>query len=170
MSSKRVTPFGLQVLPDLVTELLKPEKTILDEQLRSLLERNAEKGNPPVGFFTRGKFHTNKKPKEIPADQKRHIHIDLIDEAIQYTEACRAMEADQVHLTTGLAVALRHCNSYQDIRDALPDTLKFLHPELESLPRIRPEGWSLPDSDLYRTQFEQTIELAVNYFASRLLN
>lgn len=76
---------------------------------------------------------------------------------------------EKTRLYNGLAVLVLRCSTLQDLRDALPDSVVSLFPELASLSRFREPGWPFEDKPLQAHDYRATEELLGFYVTNRLL-
>jgi hypothetical protein len=153
----------------IVGELFQRDKRRLNMHLEELIEANHQAGGPPHGFLFGGQFHTN-----LPLHQQRQAEKKLLAPALHvsgraYMKDISQTNAEKGRLTQGLSILLAPCQGLQDIRDALPDVVVSLFPELSSLSRMREEGWPFRDKPLQMHAFKQTAEILGFYVANRLL-
>ncbi len=154
----------------LSTLLFEKDQRRLTESLQSLIEQNYALGNPREGFLLSGAFHSLLTPRQLFAAPKKILHTKLIHEGREYIEDVKRCAAERSRLEQGLSLLLQPCYSDQDIRDALPDTVVFLCPELSRYPRTREEGWTFENRPLQLHQHQEIKTLLEFYVANRILS
>jgi hypothetical protein len=154
----------------IVDNLQRPDVDRVNETLNGLIEENFKLGNPMEGFLFRGKFWTTLPKKEQNKAPKRMLHPDLHESAIAVINEFRAIEREAQILLQGLRTLFADCQSSQDIRDALPDSVVLAIPEFfEGLSRTRPEGWPYLNKPLQMEQYKYLTEKLSFYVVNRML-
>lgn len=110
----------------------------------------------------------------IPGKQAMKMDIKRLDTSLEdkierYLKAKKQMLKDITKVRNGLAVVIAKCRGAQAARDALPDTLVNLIPELRDIERISEEGAILKEHPQLRKQFETAVNLSIDYQARRLI-
>lgn len=109
-------------------------------------------------------------PKNLqPLLQKKVLHPDLYASGMEYVQDEKQTAQEFQQLWWRLSLLLKDSKSIQDIRDALPDTIVALFPELSALPRQRKEAWSFEDKPLQMVSYPKLAELLDFYVANRLI-
>lgn len=145
------------------------EKAYQNEILTELIEQNHQLGGAKEGFLYAGKFYTLQNPKNIHPTLRKPLHPSLYPQAMEYIKVRELADKERQRILHGLSILLTNCKTYQDARDALPDSLKDCLPEISKLPRTRPEAWTLADKPLLLRQYQETKELIEFYQANKLL-
>lgn len=149
--------------------LFEKDLQILDEQLKDLIEENHSLGRPKEGFLLGGAFHTQTAPKLLRGIEKKLIHPSLLPKGREYINACNRLQTERQRLNQGLTLLLQSCRTMQDVRDALPDTVVSLLPEVSKLSRFRGEAWAFQDRPLQLHQHKEIQALLDFYVANRIL-
>jgi hypothetical protein len=153
----------------LCTELTFPEVKGIEREQDMLLGMNADLGNPPHGFILGGSFITNLPTNMHKNLTKKPVHNSLLIPALNFLERRKQLDKDQRMLSQGLLSLLKPCKTLQDVRDALPNTLKQFLPEIQPLPRTREEAWTMQSSPMLKRQWEKTEDLITLFLANRML-
>lgn len=161
--------FASPIIHALIKQVILKDVLRLRHQLETLLEANQGLGNSPIGFLFGGRFHSVYDKTTQAKAPKKPIHPSLITEAQDYVDAERHLQQNVARMQAGLSLLLRPCETWQDVRDALPDVVKDELPELKELSRTRPEGWTLESFPLQRMQLQITCDLLAYHIANRLL-
>lgn len=154
----------------ILTTTFVNEDLRLGNKMSELIRQNAELGNPPEGFLFGGTFWSHYPKKQHMSLTRRIIHPDLTKEATTFLAEHKGMEKDKVSLKQRLTQLLRDCRSNQDIRDALPEVaLPYMPPELQSLPRVKDQGWPFKSRPILMEDFKRTADIFLFYTANRML-
>lgn len=158
-----------EIIPALVASLRERDDKVLNQELQELIEANHVLGKPRHGFLYGGIFHTMLPSRSQAGAEKRQVHASLISAAKAHAARCAILDKEMVRITNGLSLVMRPCKDWQDVRDAVPDALKKVIPEIAHLPRLKEEAWALRDQPVLKHQYELTAELLLFYFTNRLL-
>lgn len=157
------------IIPALVASLRERDDRQLTLELQELIEANHALGRPKHGFLYGGAFRSMLPSRAQAGAEKKQIHPSLIPAAKDYVDRSAQINKDMVRITNGLSLVMRPCKDWQDVRDAVPDALKQVIPEMAHLSRLKEEAWALRDQPLLKHQYELTAELLLFYFTNRLL-
>lgn len=157
------------IIPALVASLRERDDKALNQELQELIEQNHALGSPKHGFLYGGAFRTQLPPRAQAGAEKKHIHASLLPAAKDYVARVNILDKEMLRITNGLSLVMRPCKDWQDVRDAVPDALKQVIPEMAHLSRLKEEAWALRDQPLLKHQYELTAELLLFYFTNRLL-
>lgn len=146
-----------------------PEVRGIEREQDMLIGMNADLGNPPYGFVLGSAFITNLPRNMYKNVTKKPVHDSLLVPALNFLERRKQLDKDQRMLSQGLLSLLKPCKTLQDVRDALPNTLKQYLPEIQSLPRTREEAWTMQSCPMLKRQWNKTEDLITLYLASRML-
>lgn len=150
----------------MVQQLVEPERRLLDEQLRGLIEQNYALGMPKEGFLYGGVFHSLIRVQDRAKATKKMLHKDLREEARHYMAAEKLFEQEKTRLHNGLTFMLSPCKNEQDMRDMLPDSMKLVLPQpIASLRRTRPPAWAFETEEMFLGQFKE-LENVIDYYIS----
>lgn len=166
LQGRYVTPAFIEQLVERIAYL---DNDRAKKSLSDLVEKNMLLGGSPVGFLFGGEFHSLSDKGSQRYAAKKHIHPDLVSQAREYIASLKKLSQDKQRLRSGLALLLRPCKDMQDIRDALPDSMAPEIATLDTLPRTRPEGWTVAEQPLQKHQLEKTLELVTFYTINRIL-
>lgn len=141
---------------------IAPEEDI-QKRLSDLVERNANAGGSGPGFLHDGELVSPHKPASLRGLTILPIHESLEDAAEVFVKDREKLKQDRQRIELGFSVVSSKCRTSQDIRDALPDTLVALVPELNQIPRTRPEGFLFQNNTTLKAQFQTVLDLLFDY-------
>lgn len=152
------------------TELERNRHAQLD-----LISENETLGGTPAGFRHGGQMLSRLDLKKINPKTLRKdyphgsLHPSLVPRANKLLTDLQRIDSDRDRLEQGLTVALKPCMTWQEIRDALPNAVTEYIEQIATLPRTRPEGWTVADNPMASRQFAKICEKIHYYLAARLL-
>lgn len=156
----------------LIDALFKAEYTRLRKMHIDLVAKNSAMGGPKDGFFFRGDFYHNMAPG-IPTKSidKGNLHNNLIPEMELIKKEEKQIENDKARIKAGLVILLQDCQSIQDVRDAVPNCLAALVPELSRKERdpARKEMFTLEYNQIRKKQYLRIRPLIEYYSVTKLL-
>jgi hypothetical protein len=156
-----------------VTELLKAlfdrEEAQIKKREQAMLARHIQTGGSTDGFRHLGLVYSDLAGYSRRMGKYDRLHQSLVPEMSAILTDQKMVAADRDRIKQALAMVLRHCHSFQDMRDALPNCMKDLIPEIRNLDRTRPEAYTLEDNRRSYTQYMALREKIEFYVASRLL-
>lgn len=158
-----------EVIEQIISSIGKADAEMIESKIDDLIKQNAEITQNRDGFLYGGTFFSNLPPKETRNIVKYRLDESLFDQGDELVKMCREFSNDTTRLKQGLNVLLRDCTNHQDIRDALPNAVRSVVPELASLERTRPVAYTLQDKPLMLDQWPQTEDLLIYYLSSRML-
>lgn len=151
---------------------MEPDNRRLKDLLKTIINKNSQ----ALGFHTDGIMYqgtwfpdpetgsTARSPRVLPNEA-------VLDDMETYQRQLNKLNDDRDRLKQGLHQLLKSCKTIQDIRDALPESivnLDCLSNLCASLPRTRPEGYTLANSDRAKRQYEQILDNLKIYSVSGL--
>ena len=155
---------------ELIAEkLTEPDASRLNTIRDSLIERNWQAGGHQHGFLFGGKYFTNLPPTQQFAAPKKVAEASIIPEAQQFINEAKLHDREKLHIKQGLMPLLTACISDQDVRDALPESIVKLFPDLVKFPRTRPEAWPIKDSPLQMFAWEHVEASILMHVSNRLI-
>lgn len=160
--------FKQKIINDIINKLIGHENARLKELVSGIINDHV-KLTGTDGFYYRGNVYTNVMGASFATLQKLPIHDSLKDRMQEYIKQVQEIDADRAKIAQGLAVLLRQANSYQSVRNALPELLiPCTSWDVSSLSRQTPEAAGLT-SKLHIQQYEKTKDMLYFYLGSRLL-
>ena len=175
MPPKVYRPQTLMALVNPILEVfLEKEKERLVGVLKALVLRNSELHGTQVvtsryGFYYKGARFTNFTVPQLRGITLTEVHPDCIEEVDYYIACMKDVEAGHKRIKMGLAVIMNRCQSIQDLRDALPEALVSMLPNLRSLARNKPEAWVIQESPELTQEFNSVIALINHFQINRLI-
>jgi hypothetical protein len=134
-----------------------------------MITSNAMQGGSPDGFRHMGLVHTHLTGAARSRGNYGKLQSELVPQMDALAVERKIMTDDRDRISQALFLVLRGCQSAQDVRDALPNSLKDLMPQLKGLERTRPEAFTLADNPRSYTQYMKLREKIDFYVAARLL-
>lgn len=153
----------------IMDHLLTKDRSKLRDVLEGLIERNYALGGPKEGFLMEGQFLTLLPPKQQFLAEKRMLHPSLHSEVREYLAECRILDSEAKVIQQGLSLLTSHCKTSQDLRDALPEDIVELSPNLRNMTRYRPEAWCLEGKEFHMHQYALAKEKMMFYITNQML-
>ena len=147
----------------------KEEQSLLRREME-LVDKNASLGGSPDGFRHMGRIYSHLMGRARAMGQYKPIVLPLVNEISALGTERKILEADQERITQALVLVLRGTSTWQDIRDALPNSLKDLIPEIKDRDRTRPVAYTLEQNSRSYNQFMKLSDKIDYYVAMRLLH
>ena len=161
------------VLFNRVDALLKAlsdrEVASFEKRKRAFVNRNMALGGSSDGFRYMGLVYTDLEPQMRKMGKYDRLHPSLAPELEAILAEEKTFKFDMERIKQAFALVLRDCRSFQDMRDALPNCMKDLIPEIARLERTRPEAFTLAENERSYKQYMKLREKIEFYVASRLL-
>lgn len=156
---------------DVLVALLKvPETRRLEKYIDRIVKLNQEADQTTnQGFLYRGLryWHSSVPNGNIPM---KALHDSLCHEIEDYLASELAVKNELQLVGQSLRALLQKCQSTQDVRDALPECLvQILDRKISSLPRERPEAWTLEPGSRAERQYRKILPRIEFFTAARLL-
>lgn len=158
-----------KIIDALVGVLFKKENDRLRAFTLKLVKENYRLGGATDGFIYAGTYYSD-LPDSMKSKGKRgSLHHSLEPQMVEYLKDETITNFDKVRIEQALALVLRDARSWQDVRDALPNGLAEMLMETKSLPRTRPEAYTLIGNERAERQYAKIEPLIQIYLASRLM-
>lgn len=159
-----------QIIDGLIVELFKAENNRLKKRELELVSENRKISVAHNdGFFYQGQFYTDPNRQLAAKGIKSGLHPSLVPQMERYVKDRREVEFDRLRVKQALALILKDCRTAQDLRDALPNQLAEMIDQIKSMPRCRPEGFTIMDDPRKHKQYTALKEKINFYTATRLL-
>lgn len=149
--------------------LFDREEAFLTKRELALIPRNVEAGGSPDGFRYMGKIYSELSGYLLQRGVFSLLHPSLIPEMDQIQKDRQTLANDRDRVRQALTMVLQNCHGWQDIRDALPNSLASLIPECQGLERTRPEAFTIAENERSYNQYMKLREKIDFYVAARLL-
>ena len=174
MPAIRRNPLYVNSLPEmmnqLVEDLFKVELTRLARDLDEIVLENQKLGGTMNAFVYQGDIHSTLTPIQLRGiGPIAPLRGALEPQADIYLARLEKAKRDRQRVINSLAVVTRFCRSRQDVRDVFPETLVALVPSLREMERQRDEGFMLRNKPVLLKQFQETVDLLLDYQANRLI-
>ena len=159
-----------QIIDGLIVALFEHEnKRLKKRELELVSENRKVTAERYDGFFYQGQFYTDLDIAFAPKGIKTSLHPSLVPSMEQFMKDKREVEFDRLRVKQALALILKGCRTAQDLRDALPNQLAEMIDQIKSMPRSRPEGFTIMDDPRKFKQYQTLKEKIDFYTATRLL-
>ena len=154
----------------LMKRMFEGEQKRLDKLKTAFAKRNREMMPEATdGFIYRMTFFSAKP--DDPNVKHSHYTADpnLVNELNCFFLEVTKLEQDMNKVRQGLSLVLRECNTPQDIRDALPNSMADILDQTKRLPRTRPEAYTLEGKPIQQQQYKPMRDLMDLYMMTRAL-
>lgn len=156
-------------LDGVIDKLFEPEMRRLDGIIADLDAANREIRKLRVmGFMHNGQAYLPKaakvRPKQFPA-----LAFTLTNRAAAWITDQNAVFEDKQFIKQVLWLATKDCETLEDVRDALPESIVELVPELANKPRTKEDGYTLKDDDRLYGQYLKIRDKIDVYWACRMV-
>lgn len=150
-------PTQQKTINELIRRLFEPDTKRLQKWIDKMDAENraAHGDNTLLGFAYLGRYYRPSHVQGADPTGPKLIHGSLAGQVEAFNRDEQMVESHKAFIRQGLVVLLEPCRSNQDMRDALPEGLVQLAPELKTLTRQRAEGWTLEDNPRGKRQFEK---------------
>ena len=152
-------------------KLFEPEERRLDRIVTDLDKQNREiKGHSRHGFILGGTTYIPKSSPFIPNSRGYPgLCFSLTGSANEFLKVVKQIQDDKQYISQIMHLLIAPCECAEDIRNALPESLVSLAPQLEALPRTNAEAYTLIGNDRAMRQYQLMIDKIDFYSAMRLL-
>jgi len=158
-----------KLINQLIIEIFQAEnRRLLAKEQDIVKENNRLTGNSD-GFYYQGNFYSNLDVRLRAKAKKNPLHFTMYDTMAKYDKDRKEIEFDKERVKQALLLVLRDCKHEQDIRDALPNSVTNLIPNIKNLPRTREEGFTLFNDERGMKQYHSLVQKIDYYMATRLL-
>jgi hypothetical protein len=158
-----------ELVTGLIATLFEREEASLTRRIENVATRNSALGGSIDGCRHAGVVFTSLKGKKRSMGSYSRIHPTLVEEANLILEDQKILASEKAKIQQAFAIVLRDARSLQDIRDALPNAVRDIAPELSHLERTRPEAYTLADNPRSYTQYMKLRDKIEYHVASRML-
>jgi hypothetical protein len=134
-----------------------------------LVSQNKKLSGLSDGFFYKEVLYSDLDPSIRSRGTKGNLHPSLIPQAEAHYQDEKTIAFDRIRVKQALALLLRDCRSLQDVRDALPKSLRDGYFPIQALERTREEGFTVKDNPRAYRQYLKLRDKIEFYNASKLL-
>jgi hypothetical protein len=157
------------LIANVISDLLAPEMRHFQKQVDQLIDANdAVNGSLSMGFHYLGVAYC-RGGQRIAPQNVLGLHNSLLPVMTKLMVWLRRVEFDKKLIMQMLYTLLAPCTSYQEIRDAFPDTMTMYLGAVCDLPRIQEPAWTIKNNPIAMRQYHKTIEKMEAYAAMRFL-
>jgi hypothetical protein len=153
----------------LLKTLFEREEAFLLKRQERMLVKNRALGGSLDGFRHNGIIYSQLVGRMRAMGVYKSLHATLDGEMMMIVNDQKTLDFDKERIKMAFVLVLRDAKTFQDIRDALPNTVAELIPECRHLERCRPEAFTLADNPKSYTQYMTLREKVDFYVAARLL-
>lgn len=159
-----------QIIKAVVSYLFEAEFRRLQKWTEKLCEKQTlARGDPmSLGFLYGGEFH---RPEWLPGGRwpRQALHETLRSEMEAFLRDRAIIRDHQQLISQTLFAMVRNCGTQQELRDALPDCLISIIPELSRIERVETVEFKISGNDRAYRQYLKALPLMENYSATRLI-
>lgn len=134
-----------------------------------LVHRNQKLSGRMDGFWYKGALYSDLDPMLKQRGTKGSLHPSLLEAVENHFRDEAEVSFDRVRVKQALALILRDCRTFQDIRDALPNSLKDVIPMVAKLERTREEAYTVKNDPRAYKQYLKLRDKIEFYNAAKLL-
>ena len=162
----------MYLMASTVDAVFKGEGTWAKQALDSIMDQNTLLGGTQNAFSLGGKNYLRQSLKQfdfrgIPI---KPLHKSLYTDMQRYYDRTYRVETDRTKVTQFFKVLFPRCQNLQDLRDALPEPVVSLVPELQRLPRSQEKAFVLRGlHPAHMGQFDRVTDIVLFYIANRLV-
>lgn len=149
--------------------LFDREEAHLAAREEEIIRRHGAEGGSKDGFRHMGMVYTRLTGQYRSRGTYDRLHPSLAPQMGAILTDRKILTADKDRIKQALALVLRDTRTFQDMRDALPNSLHTLVPECKGLERTREEAYTLRDNPRAYSQYMQLRDKIEFYVAARLL-
>lgn len=157
------------VIETILTRLGELDRKYISESIDNLIQQNLPFSASVDGFLYGGRFFTNLPANKVRFAKKQPLHFSLQVEGDQLVQSLKEFDNDTRYLKQGLTVLLRDCKTAQDFRDVLPNSIRMIISEWNSIDRTREVAYTIKDKPLLFDQYHFLEERLHHYLSKRLL-
>lgn len=164
-------PTQQKVINELVRRLFEPDAQRLQKWIDKIDSENraAQNDNNLMGYVYLGRYYRPSYVQGADPIGVKLIHHTLAGQAEAYLRDEQLVESQKAMVRQGLVLLLEPCQSNQEMRDALPEGVVQLAPELKTLTRQRDEAWTLEDNPRGKRQFDKVRLFLDAYAMARMI-
>lgn len=168
---RRLPPVSkyLELNSHMVNTLFNPEFERLYEIEVNLIRLNHQLGGSEYGFYYVNRKFCFASSTFTSQDQLGLVHPTLEEEASDFIKRNIQSSHDKARLTQALSALVSKANSYQDVRNLLPDILTLKIDTLSKLQRTKEPSELFGSYNLLMMQFNQAQKIGEYYTASNLI-
>lgn len=162
---------ALSIVAGIIETLFEPERRRLDKEIERLDKSNREmKKHERWGFMHAGVVYV---PKNSPYKREPTgyptLHFALCRDANSFMHDMQTVENDKQMIKQVCHLLIHSCETWQDMRNALPDSLVELAPSLKELSRTSEEAYTIRHDDRAMRQYTQLLDKIDFYVATRMI-
>jgi hypothetical protein len=164
-------PTKQKVINELIRRLFEADSKRLQKWVDKLdgENRKAHENNELLGFVYLGRYYRPSHVQGADPSGARLLHGSLTGQAEAYLRDESMVDSHKAFVRQGLVLLLEPCTTNQEMRDALPEGVVQLAPELKTLTRQSDECWTLEDNPRAKRQFEKVRLMIDTYAMARLI-
>jgi len=158
-----------KTITTILDALFEREKANFHNRTKALIPKHQAKGGSKDGFKFMGVIYTDLMGSARPRGTYDPLHTSLVPEIESLLSAYETAQNDQGWIKQALVLVLTGTRSAQDRRDALPNCLQGIVPDLVGLQRTREEAYTLANDPRGLSQYMRLRDKIEFYAAARLL-
>lgn len=149
--------------------LFEREEAFVKKRVKEILRKNSLDGGSSDGFRHMGLVYTELTGTARTRGRFDRLKPHLVPDMDLTLKDQKSVEDEKARIKQALAMVLKDCVTAQDMRDALPNSLKDLIEPIKGLERRREEAFTLVDNPRAYNQYMELRDKIDFYVAARLL-
>jgi hypothetical protein len=156
------------ILYQLIEQILEPEYKQIRRQIDELVDRNKELLGPDTdeGFIYSGKWYARTGMVGRP---NQSLHPDLWPTMQRIVDFTKTLTDDKQIMYQVLAKVISECNTYEEVRNELPECVVSLNPLLYHYSRSHEPAKSIQKNERDYRQYQKVLMKIQTYCAMRYL-
>lgn len=141
-------------LDGMLDKLFEPEGRRLDALVAELDAANREiRGHTVMGFMHNGQVYVPRVAKTRQTGGYPALSFSLTNRAAAWNADMKQVGEDKQFIKQVLWLVTKDCQTLQDVRDALPESIVNLATGMENMPRTNEDGYTVKHDDRLYGQY-----------------
>lgn len=158
-----------ELIAVIIEKLTASEAKHLNGLESELLKEQQEYYPKDLGFLVNGTYCSGSNPY-VNTAPRHALHKNIAEKGYKLLNSYEILADDKKYFTQAFSVLFRDCKTVQDMRDAIPESLLSICPQvLQKCKRIKKEGWTMRNTDVGANKFEKLKNKIYSYIANRML-
>lgn len=160
----------VNLIEALAVRLFEPEYRRLGKEVERLDKLNQEiRGHRTQGFMLAGQYYFPPDCAYRPQAGQPSLDFSLSFHGQVFLKDKAHVEDDKQLIKQIIHLLIKDCDSIEDVRDALPESLIELSSVLGMIPRTRETAYTISHDPRMMRQYEQLLEKIDFYVATRMI-
>lgn len=163
-----INTWANDTLKIIMARLFKAERNRLAKNIFSIVKENQKLMGPIDGFLYQGRVFSELNSAIQGKGTKGNLSVSLVPQMEAYLQDERKIDYEEGRVKQALGLLIIDCKNMQDMRDAFPNCLVDIIPEIAQLTRTREEAYNLLDKPRQYKQYMKLRPLIEMYTVSKL--